>query len=137
MMLAMALFAACGHHAHDEHDHDKHSEETAHDHDEHEDGDEEHKASGEVVFTLEQARMADVRVEAARKGDFRSVVHTGGRILPAPGQEMTAAASAEGIVTFAHPSLSEGTEVQKLQTLFTISDLNIQNFDRIENAKQR
>ena len=136
MMLAMALFAACGHHAHDEHDHDKHSEETAHDHDEHEDGDEEHKAPGEVVFTLEQARMAGVRVEAARKGDFRSVVHTGGRILPAPGQEMTAAASAEGIVTFAHPSLSEGTEVQKGQTLFTISARNIQNGDPIEKAKQ-
>lgn len=105
--------------------HGHHEEEEAHGHSE-----------NEIVFSDKQARLAGLELETVRPSVFRSVVKTGGQIMPAPGDEVTVAATADGIIGFPKGNLTEGTAVGKGQALVSISSRHLMNGDAVEKARQ-
>lgn len=143
-----------GHDEHDGHDHDAHSEEAhdhgteAHNHEgacgghDHDDSDHPgHSQEGEeadpdeIVFTPEQAARTDFEVTVLQPSSFNEVIKTGGRIMPAQGDEVSVVAPAAGIVSFAGTKLSDGTAVARGQRLFYISTKNIASGDLLSRNK--
>ena len=78
-------------------------------------------AEGEIIFTPEQAKAAQVVVEEIRPGDFAECITVAGSILPAQGSEATVSATMSGIVQIANNQITEGSEVKAGQGLFSIS----------------
>lgn len=102
-------------------DHDHESDETLH--------------AGEIRFTHEQAEAADLLVEKVTPGAFRAVIHTGGMIQSAQGNEQAVAATSSGLIFFANPSLTEGAVVKAGQSLVNISSDKLQDGDLVLKAK--
>ena len=111
------------------------AEEPVHDIAEQAEADHDHAAEAaeehpdEIVFTRQQAEAAGLEVQTVAPAPFSGVIRTGGRIQPSQGSETTLAATADGIVTFADPSLSPGMAVRAGETLATVSARRIQNGD--------
>lgn len=120
--MALAIMASCQGQSHG---HEEAAEEEVHDH-----------GNGDIVFSEKQARLAGLEVETVRPASFRSVVHTGGQIMPAPGDEVTVSATADGIVSIQNGNLTEGSAVGKGQTLVCISSKHLRDGDPIEKAQQ-
>ena len=79
----------------------------------------------EISFLKEQAwKMAFSNVPVI-KGTSYNVIHVGGEILPAQGDEVTVTATASGIVVYRSGNLNIGTNVSNGQALFTISGGNL------------
>ena len=129
-------------HDHESHDHTGHDH-TGHDHSAH--GDEEHdhgeteagesEDPDEIVFTAEQASRTDFAVEEVVLSTFHAAIKTGGRIMPAQGDEVSVAAPAAGIVSFAGTGLSDGSQVSRGQRLFYISTKNIASGDLLSRNR--
>ncbi len=137
-------------HSHDGHNHDGHSHES-HDHDGHSHDGHSHDAHGtagtdahsheeesgnpdEIILSAESAAAAGVSAETVLPGKFRGVLEVSGRIMPAPGNEVTVVASVPGIVSFASP-LTEGSRVNAGSTMFTISSRHLQDGDPVQRAR--
>jgi RND family efflux transporter MFP subunit len=99
----------------EEHDHEHSENEEGHEHAE----GEEHK--DEIAFRKEQAKATGLQLETVTAGTFSQVIKTSGQIQAAQGDEVVIAATANGIVTFAGKSFSEGSAVKAGQTIVDIS----------------
>lgn len=142
ILIAAALLFSCGG-AHTDHDHDHdHATEAAHTEDSHADHDHAENAtptaesaSDEIVLSEAQLKTFNIESEQVAPALFSSAIRTGGRILPSSGDQSVVAATAEGIVTFAAPSMSLGRAVSKGQVLFTISSRNIEGGEAYARVK--
>jgi RND family efflux transporter MFP subunit len=90
---------------------------------------------GEIHFTRQQAEAVDLKVEEVSPGTFSQVIKTSGQILSAQGDEVTIAATSNGIVSFANPSISDGTAVRASEAIVTVSAKNLQDGDPAAKAK--
>ena len=132
-------------HSHEGHDHEGHDHEhEGHDHN-HEGHDHEHaghnheseeaKHSDEIIFPKAQAAKTTFEVREIQPASFNQVVKTTGQILAAPGDEAVIVATSNGVVSFTSNKLTEGTKVQKGQSLFQISSKNIAEGDYYTKVK--
>lgn len=120
-----------------DHDHEaghKHKAE-AHDHEEEEHTSPSSQHNDEIIFTKAQAAKTDFKVEEIQPKTFQQVIKTTGQILPAPGDETVIVATTNGIVSFNNKSLTEGSSVNKGQTIFTITSKNIAEGDHYSKVK--
>mgnify|MGYP003054092857 CR=1 FL=1 len=136
------------HEIHEEHvhaDHDHHAEEPdahrhsheaeGHDHASEAAGHEEHEGhdheahAGEIVFTKAQASRTDFALYEVVPVTFNEIIATGGRIMPAQGDEASVVAPVSGIVAFSGKKLADGTPVKKGEGLFSISSKEIAEGD--------
>jgi RND family efflux transporter MFP subunit len=111
------------------HDHD-HAGTPGHQHDEEND---EH--ADEISFTREQARAVGLTTETVARGTFQHVLKTSGRIQASQGDEVTIAATANGIISFANPSMTDGSPVGAGQPVVTISARELPEGDPAAKAK--
>nr|MBP7472280.1 efflux transporter periplasmic adaptor subunit [Prevotella sp.] len=93
------------------------------------------KHTDEIVFTQKQAAEAGVRLETVKYGDFQNVIKVGGQIQSAFGEEQTVVATADGIVSFAKSSVSDGIPISAGQSIVTISANKLQDGDPSQKAK--
>lgn len=116
-------------HTHEGHDHDHDHEghdhgHEGHDHDhDHEGHDHNHGTSyeNEIIFTAAQAKASGVEVITVHPGEFGQVIKTSGQILSATGDEITVAATTNGIVTFYKAGVNAGLAVRAGDALVAIS----------------
>lgn len=109
------------HEGEDPHGHEAvHGTETAH--------------SDEIIISPEKAEAAGILTEKVVPAPFSGAIRTGGRILPAQGDEKTVVATSDGIISFSGEYF-EGTGVEKGQPVFSILSGNIQDGDRIGKAR--
>lgn len=150
-MLLAFLLGACGNHEghnheHDGHDHEaeghNHQEEAAHGHEDHEHEGHNHEAeaeshaghSDEIILSKEKAAAAGVKAEVIQPGTFYNVITTSGHILAAQGDETVVTANVAGIVSFNRP-VTEGMQVSKNGTLFTLVSEHLQDGDPVKRAR--
>lgn len=150
-MLLAFLLGACGNHEghnheHDGHDHEaeghNHQEEAAHGHEDHEHEGHNHEAeaeshaghSDEIILSKEKAAAAGVKAEVVQPGTFYNVITTSGHILAAQGDETVVTANVAGIVSFDRP-VTEGMQVSKKGTLFTLVSEHLQDGDPVKRAR--
>lgn len=150
-MLLAFLLGACGNHEghnheHDGHDHEaeghNHQEEAAHGHEDHEHEGHNHEAeakshaghSDEIILSKEKAAAAGVKAEVIQPGTFYNVITTSGHILAAQGDETVVTANVAGIVSFDRP-VTEGMQVSKNGTLFTLVSEHLQDGDPVKRAR--
>lgn len=150
-MLLAFLLGACGNHEghnheHDGHDHEaeghNHQEEAAHGHEDHEHEGHNHEAeaeshaghSDEIILSKEKAAAAGVTAEVVQPGTFYNVITTNGHILAAQGDETVVTANVAGIVSFDRP-VTEGMQVSKNGTLFTLVSEHLQDGDPVKRAR--
>lgn len=150
-MLLAFLLGACGNHEghnheHDGHDHEaeghNHQEEAAHGHEDHEHEGHNHEAeaeshaghSDEIILSKEKAAAAGITAEVVQPGTFYNVITTSGHILAAQGDETVVTANVAGIVSFDRP-VTEGMQVSKNGTLFTLVSEHLQDGDPVKRAR--
>lgn len=150
-MLLAFLLGACGNHEghnheHDGHDHEaeghNHQEEAAHGHEDHEHEGHNHEAeakshaghSDEIILSKEKVAAAGVKAEVIQPGTFYNVITTSGHILAAQGDETVVTANVAGIVSFDRP-VTEGMQVSKNGTLFTLVSEHLQDGDPVKRAR--
>lgn len=112
------LGSACRHnHNEAEHDH-VHEKSSAHNHEEHEHSTKEleHEEEGN-----EHEHDATYGIVEITPRDFREVIHTSGKIMPAQGDEITLTAIHDGVVVFGNKALLPGEKIQAGEKLITIS----------------
>lgn len=114
-------------HSHDGHDHDAHN----HDNDDH---GHEAAASDEITLSEDKAREAGVEAETVVPGDFQSVIPVSGRIISAPGDNVTLTANVSGIVSF-EETIAKGSKVTAGNSVFSISAANLQDGDPAGKAR--
>ena len=117
-------------HDHEGHDHEHeghdHEHETGEEHAGHSHESEEAKHSDEIIFPKAQAAKTTFEVREIQPASFNQVVKTTGQVLAAPGDEAVIVATSNGVVSFSSNKLTEGTKVQKGQSLFQISSKDIE-----------
>jgi RND family efflux transporter MFP subunit len=118
----------------------EHSLEDGHNHSDghaHEGEDPEAEAAhgDEIPFTRQQAEAVGLQVEEVTPGTFSHVMKTSGQILSAQGDEATIAATSNGIVSFANPSISDGTPIRAGEAIVTVSAKNLPEGDPAAKAK--
>lgn len=112
----------CNHEHNHEHDH-------SHDH-EHQSAEDEHNhADDEIIFTEHQAKDAGLTFDTIAPRSFRNVIKVSGQIVSSQGDERKISATANGIINFVNPSLTDGASVTAGQALFTISTKGISDGD--------
>ena len=126
-------------HEHEGHDHEHeghdHEHETAEEHAGHSHESGEAKHSDEIIFPKAQAAKTTFEVREIQSSSFNQVVKTTGQVLAAPGDEAVIVATSNGIVSFSSNKLTEGTKVQKGQSLFQISSKDIAEGDYYTKVK--
>lgn len=126
-------------HEHEGHDHEHeghdHEHETAEEHAGHSHESGEAKHSDEIIFPKAQAAKTTFEVREIQSASFNQVVKTTGQVLAAPGDEAVIVATSNGVVSFSSNKLTEGTKVQKGQSLFQISSKDIAEGDYYTKVK--
>lgn len=126
-------------HEHEGHDHEHeghdHEHETAEEHAGHSHESETTKHSDEIIFPKAQAAKTTFEVREIQPASFNQVVKTTGQVLAAPGDEAVIVATSNGVVSFSSNKLTEGTKVQKGQSLFQISSKDIAEGDYYTKVK--
>ena len=126
-------------HEHEGHDHEHeghdHEHETGEEHAGHSHESEEAKHSDEIIFPKAQAAKTTFEVREIQPTSFNQVVKTTGQVLAAPGDEAVIVATSNGVVSFSSNKLTEGTKVQKGQSLFQISSKDIAEGDYYTKVK--
>ena len=122
-------------HDHEHEGHDHNHEGHDHEHADHNHESEEAKHSDEIIFPKAQAAKTTFEVREIQPASFNQVVKTTGQILAAPGDEAVIVATSNGVVSFTSNKLTEGTKVQKGQSLFQISSKNIAEGDYYTKVK--
>ena len=119
-------------HEHEGHDHEH---ETAEEHAGHNHESKATKHSDEIIFPKAQAAKTTFEVREIQPASFNQVVKTTGQVLAAPGDEAVIVATSNGVVSFSSNKLTEGTKVQKGQSLFQISSKDIAEGDYYTKVK--
>lgn len=126
-------------HSHEEHNHEHeghdHEHETAEEHAGHNHESKATKHSDEIIFPKAQAAKTTFEVREIQPASFNQVVKTTGQVLAAPGDEAVIVATSNGVVSFSSNKLTEGTKVQKGQSLFQISSKDIAEGDYYTKVK--
>ena len=126
-------------HSHEGHNHEHeghdHEHETAEEHAGHNHESKATKHSDEIIFPKAQAAKTTFEVREIQSASFNQVVKTTGQVLAAPGDEAVIVATSNGIVSFSSNKLTEGTKVQKGQSLFQISSKDIAEGDYYTKVK--
>ncbi len=126
IIIASLLLPGCGSgqkgEAHEGEEIHLHEGEEAHNH-----GEGAH--SDEIIFSKKQAETAGLKIESVAPGEFYGVIRAGGEILSAQGDEVTIAATTNGIVSFVNKSFAEGVAVKAGQAVVTVSSKNLQDGD--------
>ena len=126
-------------HSHEGHNHEHeghdHEHETAEDHAGHNHESKATKHSDEIIFPKAQAAKTTFEVREIQPASFNQVVKTTGQVLAAPGDEAVIVATSNGVVSFSSNKLTEGTKVQKGQSLFQISSKDIAEGDYYTKVK--
>lgn len=126
-------------HDHEGHDHEHeghdHEHETAEEHAGHNHESKATKHSDEIIFPKAQAAKTTFEVREIQPASFNQVVKTTGQVLAAPGDEAVIVATSNGVVSFSSNKLTEGTKVQKGQSLFQISSKDIAEGDYYTKVK--
>lgn len=122
-------------HDHEHEGHDHNHEGHDHEHAGHNHESEEAKHNDEIIFPKAQAAKTTFEVREIQPASFNQVVKTTGQILAAPGDEAVIVATSNGVVSFTSNKLTEGTKVQKGQSLFQISSKNIAEGDYYTKVK--
>ena len=126
-------------HSHEGHNHEHeghdHEHETAEKHAGHNHESKATKHSDEIIFPKAQAAKTTFEVREIQPASFNQVVKTTGQVLAAPGDEAVIVATSNGVVSFSSNKLTEGTKVQKGQSLFQISSKNIAEGDYYTKVK--
>ena len=126
-------------HEHEGHDHEHeghdHEHETAEEHAGHSHESGEAKHSDEIIFPKAKAAKTTFEVREIQPASFNQVVKTTGQVLAAPGDEAVIVATSTGVVSFSSNKLTEGTKVQKGQSLFQISSKDIAEGDYYTKVK--
>lgn len=89
----------------------------------------------EISFSKQQAEAVGLKTIVVKPTNFSQVIKTSGQIQAAQGDEITIAATANGIVSFVNASITEGTAVRSGEAIVNISAKNLQEGD--PNAKAR
>ena len=126
-------------HSHEGHNHEHeghdHEHETAEEHAGHNHESKATKHSDEIIFPKAQAAKTTFEVRKIQPASFNQVVKTTGQVLAAPGDEAVIVATSNGVVSFSSNKLTEGTKVQKGQSLFQISSKDIAEGDYYTKVK--
>lgn len=126
-------------HSHEGHNHEHeghdHEHETAEEHAGHNHESKATKHSDEIIFPKAQAAKTTFEVREIQPVSFNQVVKTTGQVLAAPGDEAVIVATSNGVVSFSSNKLTEGTKVQKGQSLFQISSKDIAEGDYYTKVK--
>ena len=126
-------------HSHEGHNHEHeghdHEHETAEEHAGHNHESKATKHSDEIIFPKAQAAKTTIEVREIQPASFNQVVKTTGQVLAAPGDEAVIVATSNGVVSFSSNKLTEGTKVQKGQSLFQISSKDIAEGDYYTKVK--
>lgn len=126
-------------HSHEGHNHEHeghdHEHETAEEHAGHNHESKATKHSDEIIFPKAQAAKTTFEVREIQPAFFNQVVKTTGQVLAAPGDEAVIVATSNGVVSFSSNKLTEGTKVQKGQSLFQISSKDIAEGDYYTKVK--
>mgnify|MGYP001056660445 FL=1 len=126
-------------HSHEGHNHEHeghdHEHETAEEHAGHNHESKATKHSDEIIFPKAQAAKTTFEVREIQPASFNQVVKTTGQVLAAPGDEAVIVATSNGVVSFSSNKLTEGTKVQKGQSLFQISSKDIAEGDYYTKVK--
>ena len=126
-------------HSHEGHNHEHeghdHEHETAEEHAGHNHESKATKHSDEIIFPKAQAAKTTFEVREIQPASFNQVVKTTGQVLAAPGDEAVIVATSNGVVSFSSNKLTEGTKVQKGQSLFQISSKDIAEGDFYTKVK--
>ena len=126
-------------HSHEGHNHEHeghdHEHETAEEHAGHNHESKATKHSDEIIFPKAQAAKTTFEVREIQPASFNQVVKTTGQVLAAPGDEAVIVATSNGVVSFSSNKLTEGTKVQKGQSLFQISSKDIADGDYYTKVK--
>ena len=109
------------------------NEHASHDHGHDDDDDHDHQdkelAENEVAFTTQQAAAIGLETHQAQLDTFYQVIKTVGQILPSAGDEVTIAAPANGLLSYAQQHIVEGVSVTAGRTLATISAKHLTDGD--------
>ena len=97
---------------------------------------EENEQAGMIAFTAAQAGAAGLQTMRMTAGTFSRVIKTGGQVLPAQGDEITIVATAEGLLAFLHPSMTDGASVKAGEALATVSAKNLPDGDPIAKTER-
>lgn len=124
LFVMAALLVGCG----NRQPKDNHVSEDTHAADAHDHGD-------AIVFTKGQAEAAGVEIENTKSETFNNIIKTGGQILSAQGDEVTLAATSNGIVSFGKSSVTEGAAVKQGESIVTISAKNLLDGDPTAKVK--
>ena len=120
-------------HSHSEHSSQVHDLETKDTHMAEADG---HKgSSSEIVFDEHRQELFGVKSEKVSAAPFSSVIHVGGEITGAPGDDRAAVAPSAGMVHFAATSLTAGSPLSDGQVLAYISSASISGGDQLTKLK--
>ena len=126
-------------HSHEGHNHEHeghdHEHETAEEHAGHNHESKATKHSDEIIFPKAQAAKTTFEVREIQPASCNQVVKTTGQVLAAPGDEAVIVATSNGVVSFSSNKLTEGTKVQKGQSLFQISSKDIAEGDYYTKVK--
>ena len=126
-------------HSHEGHNHEHeghdHEHETAEEHAGHNHESKATNHSDEIIFPKAQAAKTTFEVREIQPASFNQVVKTTGQVLAAPGDEAVIVATSNGVVSFSSNKLTEGTKVQKGQSLFQISSKDIAEGDYYTKVK--
>ena len=136
-ILAISLWGCKNQSSQDKHTHSATETHAGHDHS-HEGHNHESKAtkhSDEIIFPKAQAAKTTFEVREIQPASFNQVVKTTGQVLAAPGDEAVIVATSNGVVSFSSNKLTEGTKVQKGQSLFQISSKDIAEGDYYTKVK--
>ena len=125
--VAALIVAGCHSHGHD-HDHEAEdveshakSEGQAH--------------SGEIHFTHKQAEAAGLETDTVRPAPFRSVMRASGQIMALQGEEQAIVATSSGVIRFADASITEGSALDRGETIAYVSARNLQEGDPVQKAR--
>lgn len=122
---------ADGAHTHDGHAHGEECSGHDHDHD-HDHGSPAH--TDEIIFPVEKAKAAGVKVETIQPATFNQVIPASGQILTAQGDETTVVANVSGVVSF-KKAVTDGMSVSKGTPLVVLSSKNLLDGDPAYRAR--
>lgn len=127
-LCGLVMLASCG----GGHSHEHEAESEHHAESEHES--EHHHDDGMIELSAENAKASGVETAVVKRGDFNDVIAVSGRITTSLTDETVVAATVSGIVKVLKP-LTEGLQVGRGVTLFSVSSKGLQEGDAVQKAR--
>lgn len=90
---------------------------------------------GEIKFTCEQAKEADLMVEEVKKAPFYQVIKAGGQLQSTANDDATVVATTSGILSFTGSPIVEGKQVSQGETMAYVSSQGVADGDQLKKQK--